>query len=134
MEIPTTPFSEQGEPLTARSSYDKKRRALGRLTMMLIRNLDVTQIELLRLDWRHYKDHMVSLPEFVKLLLNYCRPDMLLTTLELLVQALAELFSSMKLSDSRRKLLSFDTFLGTILHMGNNHLQQTDIRPYVPGS
>lgn len=135
MEVPKTPFHHQQRPGTARSDYDAKRRHLARLTRAVIRNLDVAQIEALRLDWAHYKDSKVSLAEFVKLMLNYSRPDILgdeNSSQERLVQVLIELFNSMKLIEGRRKLLSFNTFLSTIVYMGHTDLNaKKDTRSYV---
>lgn len=127
---------EPGEEVvySPRTQLDKRQRGWSRLILTMIMTLGDRQLHALKESWKAHENGCVSLPEFIELMLEHIDPHRLQSNKEEFVPALIEFFRSLKPDDT--KLLSFDTFFGSAVHMGMraaNQLVSEHFKPYRTG-
>ena len=118
--------------LSPRTSFDMKRKAIARLTITLIMQLNIEQIRAIRAEFDDYPLG-VNMAQFVHIMTKHIYSATLagLATPTLFVQSLIELFEAMDLDGDQS--LEWEELLSTIVHMGmgaTDHLVLSPINPY----
>ena len=121
--------------LTPRTSFDMKRKAIARLTITLIMQLNIEQIRAIRAEFDEYPLG-VNMSQFVHIMTKHIYSPQLasMATPTLFIQSLIELFEAMDLDGDQS--LEWEELLSTIVHMGmgaTDHLVLSPINPYRPG-
>ena len=123
-----------GSLLTPRTSFDCKRKAIARLTITLIMQLNIEQIRAIRAEFDDYPLG-VNMAVFVHIMTKHIYSASLagIATPTLFIQSLIELFEAMDLDGDQS--LEWEELLSTIVHMGmgaTDHLVLSPINPYRP--
>ena len=127
--------SSSPSPLTPRTQFDLRRKAIARLTLTLIMQLTIEQIRAIRAEFDGYEGG-VDLCQFVYVMTKHVYSPQLSfkPSPSLFIQSLIELFEAMDLDGDHS--LEWEELLSTIVHMGmgaTDHLVLSPINAYRQG-